>query len=309
MRERRSWYGLLVFLGGASYGFVSPVVKLAYRHGFSAADVTGGQFYFAALLLWILVAISAAATGRRGDSPGVREWPKLALLGFFSALTGLVYYRALDLLPAWLGIVLLFQFAWMVFLFDYVAYRHKPTRGQWVGIVAILGGTLLAVHVGGDFRTFSLVGFAYGLASGVSYAAFLHVNARVSTDSSSLWRSAIITTFGAAAISLVYVPHPSLMADTARGLWLYGGLIGLFSQAIPTTLFSVGIPRVGGSAAAILSSVELPVSVILAALVLGESVGASSWAGVSLILIGIAIGEWSRAKGATRGHGSGERGE
>ena len=39
-------YGLLVFLGGCSYGMVSTFVKLAYGLGFGVSDVTGTQYFF-----------------------------------------------------------------------------------------------------------------------------------------------------------------------------------------------------------------------------------------------------------------------
>lgn len=47
-------YGLLVFLGGCSYGMVSTFVKLAYGLGFGVSDVTGTQYLFGALMLWVI---------------------------------------------------------------------------------------------------------------------------------------------------------------------------------------------------------------------------------------------------------------
>ena len=50
-------YALLVFLGGCSYGVVSSFVKIAYSLGFNVNDVTGSQYFFGAIMLWIATMI------------------------------------------------------------------------------------------------------------------------------------------------------------------------------------------------------------------------------------------------------------
>ena len=46
-------YPLLVFLGGACYGILSTIVKLAYAAGIDRSGVSSGQFFFGGLLLLI----------------------------------------------------------------------------------------------------------------------------------------------------------------------------------------------------------------------------------------------------------------
>ncbi|MHB1957078.1 MAG: EamA family transporter [Sulfobacillus sp.] len=287
----RRVYGLLVLLGGASYGLVSPVVKLAYAHGYSAAAVIEGQFYYAAVILWVITLSTRGAKGVRSVQRG--DWIRLILLGAFGTGTAFFYYKSLETLPAWLGIVLLFQFSWITFLIDFLVTRRTPLRGQWVGIGCIVIGTLLAVQIagnGGDTRTIGVAGVLYGLGSGLTYASFLYVNGQVKTAVSPFLRAALITTVSVAIVSIIYHPTSQLL-HSIKMMWVYGGLIGLLSQALPTTLFSVGIPQIGGSAAAILGSIELPVAVIGAALIIHEQVAWTAWIGITLIMGGIVIGE------------------
>ena len=262
-------------------------------HGFGANAVTLGQFYFAAIILWIIVLV----LGKRHLSRISRaDWIRLVLLGIFAAATAVLYYVALFMLPAWLAMILLFQFSWMTFIIDFLVARKKPTGLQMVAMISILLGTLLAVditHVG--VHGFNWWGIVFGLLSGLSYALFLYVNGMVSMDTSPLFRTAIITTVSAFFVTLF--EHPTAAVFMAIGhMWGYGIAIGLLSQAVPTLLFSIGIPRIGGGAAAILGSIELPVAVILAVWFLHESVTVLTWIGVVLILSGIVFGELSRMR-------------
>ncbi len=288
---RNRLYALLVLLGGASYGLVSPIVKLAYLHGFSAQNVTSGQFYYAAVILWLLTALARRRSGPRARlSAG--DWRRLFLLGVLGTGTAVFYYRALTMLPAWMAIILLFQFSWMTFVIDFLVTRRAPTGGEWRGILFIAMGTALAnIHGFHAGQALSAWGFVFGLLSGATYASFLYVNEGVSTQTSPFFRAAIVTSISAVLISLIYVPSPALLRASIHGMWVFGILIGLFSQAIPTSLFGIGIPRVGGAAAAILGSVELPVAVILAAAIVHEHVLWTGWIGVALIIIGIAVGQ------------------
>ncbi len=289
-RGSNSLFALAVLLGGASYGCVSPVVKLAYQRGFSAGEVTTGQFYYAVVILWMIVLITIRS-GSKCVQLKRMDIVRIVGLGLLGTGTAVFYYGALHLLPAWLTTILLFQFSWMTFVIDYVVRRKKPTKWQWISIGFIVIGTILAnLHMQAT-HSFSLIGMIEGLLSGATYAAFLYINGSLKTPIPPFLRAALITTVSAVAVSFIYVADAATVVSAWRGMWIYGSLIGLLSQAIPTSLFAIGIPRIGGSAAAILSSVELPVAVILAAMILHEQVGLFAWAGVLLIIVGIGFGQ------------------
>ncbi len=292
----QGFYALLVLLGGASYGCVSAIVKMAYGHGFAANAVTLGQFYFAALILWIMIFLFARHHVTRIAR---KDWIHVLLLGFFSAATSILYYISLYMLPAWLAMILLFQFSWMTFVIDFAVTRQKPTRLQMVSIFIIVIGTLLAVGITGAIHQhITWLGIIFGLLSGLSYALFLYVNGMVNTATSPLFRTALITTVSAILVTLYEHPSTSVFVSIGH-MSGYGIAIGLLSQAVPTLLFSIGIPRIGGASAAILGSIELPVAVVLAVWILRESVSLSTWIGVVLILAGIVFGERSRSQNVT----------
>lgn len=296
-RNRLRLAAVFVMVAGASYGVVTPLVKLIYEKGYTFADITVMQFYSSALLLWLLVAVSARYKPK-GWRMSRKNLIKMIWLGIVGTLTSIFYYKSLMWLPAWLGVILLFQFAWMTFLVEYIFTRRRPHVYQWIGMLLIVAGTILANT--GDIRIgfhVTWLGVALGLLSAVTYSLFLHFNSTIETSSSPFLRSAMIATVSSVVITIVLPPSHVFFVHALHGLLLYGTLVGLLSQAIPTTLLVVGVPQLGGGTAAILSSIELPVAAILSALLLGEPVLWAGWLGVALIFAGMIAGNWSTRVG------------
>ena len=69
----------------------------------------------------------------------------------------------------------------------------------------------------------------------------------------------------------------------------WGIVIAVFGTIIPPLLMNAGFPHTGLGLGSIISSVELPVSVMMAFFILGETVIFSQWVGIVLILIAIVI--------------------
>lgn len=282
---------LLVLIGTASYGLLAPMVKLAYAAGFSNAEINGSQMLLGTGGLWLL---SLPYLKRLRSIP----WKTIGLLlgsGSFSGMTAILYYISLRELPASLAIILLFQFAWMGILVEWIHKKQAPHRFQIIAILLILIGTLLAVGIH-SFSGTEISGFALlcGLASAVTYTAFLNFSSTVATHVPSLLRSTLLMS-GAMLLVLVIFPPRFLVSGALKeGLWFWGGMIGLFSAIIPALFVTSGAPHIGTGMVSIIGSVELPVSVILSYFVLAEPVRFWQWVGIILILLGILVSDRDR---------------
>ena len=71
--------------------------------------------------------------------------------------------------------------------------------------------------------------------------------------------------------------------------WTYGFILALFGTIIPPILFNLGFPNTGLGLGSIISSLELPVSVTMAFVLLGEKVIFIQWFGIVLILFAIVL--------------------
>jgi drug/metabolite transporter (DMT)-like permease len=279
---------ILVIVGASSYGLLSSFVKMAYDAGFGEDDISVAQITVGTLLVWILVAFNK----RSWVNPFRGPWIKLVCIGIFgSALTTIFYNITLTRLNASLSIVLLFQFTWMTIALDCLVRRRLPRRNELFAILVIMMGTLLAVNLfGTDWSQLNGVGILFGLLSGFTYSLFLFLTGQVKSDMPPLMKSAVMLTGTVPMIYLIYPPNVLVQGDFTH-LLTWGLLLGLLGQVVPIVAFNIGIPRIGSTLAATLGSVELPVAVIAAFLLIGEPVLLVQWIGMLLILIGILLSE------------------
>lgn len=288
MNKTRWMAMLLILLGAAFYGLLSPIIKLAYEAGWNEGEISGSQMTMGMVITWVLVLLRRKSWSNPFSGP----WIRLSIVGVFGlAMTTILYNTTLKELDASLAIVLLFQFTWMTVVLDSAVNKRWPSRVQMLAVLIVLVGTLFAVNIfAADWSQISVKGIVLGLASGFSYSLFLFLIGRIHHPMDSLMKSAIMLTAAILPIYLIYPPH-AMLGDGVGSLILWGLLIGTLGQVVPTLFFNIGIPRVGSSVAALLGSLELPVGLLGALFIVGESVLTVQWLGMVLILCGICVSE------------------
>lgn len=282
----KQWiYPLMIVFAASCYGILSTIIKLAIRGGFTAAEAVTAQYFigfFLALIIFIVV---------RHKIPKFGGGMTLILAGLFTATTGTVYGQAVTYMPASIAVVMLFQFTWIGMLFDCIATRRLPKRIEVISLLFLFGGTIFAAGViGADISTIPWQGWAWGMASAVSFASFVMINQRqvegMDTETRLLFTSFI------AAIAIFFFQSPEVVWNGTLfggGLWIYGLILGLFGIVIPIYLFSIAVPKVGTAAASILSAMELPVAVTASVILLSEAISLLQVMGIAIILIGMTL--------------------
>jgi drug/metabolite transporter (DMT)-like permease len=290
--KMKTWhYALLVLLGGCSYGALSTFVKLAYSAGFSRATVTGSQFLMGTLLIWIVALFSKK---KKLTLPKIG---KLLLSGVPLGLTSLFYYQSLQSLNASLAIIFLFQFVWIGSLFEWFFYKKKPTKGKIVSIAILVIGSILASGIiaeGSGEMTWQ--GTIWGMLSALTYTTFIFLSSSVEKDTPVVQKGALFTTGGMITVFILNPPTELLHLPVLMEIVPYGLYLGLLGVVLPPILFTIGMPHIGPGLGTILTSAELPIAVILSALVLTEQVSMSQWLGVVFILGGIITGNLKISK-------------
>jgi drug/metabolite transporter (DMT)-like permease len=93
---------------------------------------------------------------------------------------------------------------------------------------------------------------------------------------------------GLIIIALVF--HSSLNQGFSYKIFMrWGILLSLFGTVLPPILFTRGMPLIGMGLGAIIATIEIPVSVLMAHLLLKEPVNFLQWLGVILILLAVAL--------------------
>ncbi|UJF36207.1 DMT family transporter [Paenibacillus hexagrammi] len=279
---------ILVIIGASSYGLLSSFIKMAYGQGFGDGQITPAQMVVGTFFVWILVLFHKPSW----QNPFKGPWIKLGLIGIFGlALTTIFLNIAISELKASLSIILLFQFTWMTIAMDCIANRRLPRKAELLAILLIIVGTLLSVNIlETELRQISMRGILFGILSALTYSLFLFFTGQVKSTLPPLMKSAVMVTAAIPVLFCIYPPTVFFQPDGGK-LLLWGLLLGLLGQVVPTIAFNIGIPRIGSSLSAMLGSIELPVAVIAAYLIIGEPVTGLQWLGMGLILVGIVISE------------------
>ncbi len=285
----RRWLGLVMILISACCFGATPIfARLAFAAGADAYTTLALRFGIAALGL---VGFQAA---RRAPLP--RRWVvvQLALLGAIGrAGQGLTYFIALTLIPAALVSLLLYLYPAIVTVLAVLILRDRLTPLKLGALLVALVGTALTI---GPATGDKPLGIALGVATACIYAVYILISSRVTPHAGVLSSSTVITLAAALVYCVLAGLHGFALPQTALG-WLSVLGLSLISTVVGTLTFFVGLTLVGPTDASTLSTLEPAVTVILAALILSETIQPLQLAGGALILAAVVV----LARGKRRG--------
>lgn len=283
---------LLVLAGASSYGLLSPMAKLAYKAGLSAAVVSIGQVFFGTLMLALILFIQyvSGTNNEKYINPTGRQKLMLMGAGTFLGLTTVFIYKALELLPASIGIVLLFQFTWMGVVVEVIQSGKRPGKEKLFSLLILILGTLFA---SGSLETkdvhLNIEGVVWALLSAISYTMVIYVSGNTVNEAPPMKRTFYMS-LGALIITLIcFNPGTFVSSFTNWELLKWGILLGFVGAVLAPILLNTGLPAVGVALGTIISAAELPVVVVVSVIILGERVSSLQWIGVIGILIAIAL--------------------
>ncbi|AXY74405.1 EamA/RhaT family transporter [Paraflavitalea soli] len=280
---------LMVFAGACSFGILSTFVKLAYREGYAAAEISVSQAFTGMLVLWLWVWLRSKKQHTSLSLQPIRScWWQVLLTGAAIGLTTFLYYVSVHYIPASIAIILLMQFTWMGVLLDRIFFKKKADAIQLITIVIILTGTIMAsgmdkTQMDGAF----IKGCLYALASAFLYALYVVANSRYGNALPAPQKSALIMTGSTLGILIVNFQQLSVSHHFDTGLIKWALFLAVFGTIIPPVLFAKAIPQIGAGTSAIIMTAELPVAICCAHLILGEEISKVQWAGIIIMLLAI----------------------
>lgn len=283
-------YAFAVFFAGCCYGILSSIVKLGYLASLTTADISSSQYGFGAILAWLIYIFSKK---ERVSSLLIF---KVLLIGIPFGLTGIFYYKALNYLNASLAIIFLFQFIWISSLFDVLFNKKSLSKKQIILIIILIFASFMAANAFTHAKDINLHGAFWGMLTALSFASFIFLSGFVGLELKPTLKSALIASGGFLTISLFFPPIFLINSAVFLKVAPYGLLLGFFGVVLPPFLLSLGMPKIGSSLGSILVSSELPVAVTASALILNEKVVLLQWLGVVLILLVIALSNFSIKK-------------
>jgi len=272
-----------VVLSAVAFGAMAILARFAFASGVDTATLLALRFAIAAVVMAALLRARGLPVPR-GSTLGVLI--ALGAVGYGGQ--AICYFTALRLAPAGLAALLLYLHPALVAVLAAVFLHERLTGTKLVALAVALAGTMLTVvpAIGGDQITGNsqvMTGLAFAIASAAFYAAYIVVAAATGGRAKAFPMSTIVITSAA----VVFVAAASIRGpqwpQTGIG-WLSVAGIALLSTVIAITLYFAGLERIGPVRASTLSTVEPLCAVVLAAVLLDESIAPVQLAGGALIL-------------------------
>ena len=271
---------LLALLSAASFGVMPVLTKVVYDDGADTFGVLSVRFTLASL------ALLALALRRRETFPRGRTLLGLVLLGGVGyTVESLCYFAALERISAGLTALLLYAYPALVVLLSAVFLRHRPSRVAVVCVVVSAAGTALTIGpVGGGQG----IGVLLGLSAAVAYSAYIVISSRVTRGLAPFATAAVVT----GACGLAYdglALGRGARLPTHAGPWLALLGVALFGTVIAIAAFFAALALLGPGDTAVVSTLEPVVSVVAAAVFLGETLTGVQLAGGALVFGAVVV--------------------
>ena len=278
----------LVALGATTYGMLATFVKMAYTEGYTTAEVTTSQFILGILGILIINAFQKAKNKGNVVKASLKNIFSLMLAGTSLGMTSLFYYLAVKYIPVSIGIVLLMQTVWMGVLLEMILEKKLPSKQKVIAVLIVLVGTVLATNIIHNDVVLDWRGIFWGVLAAASFTTTMFTANRVATEISSAQRS-LYMLLGGAVIVFSFAFFTQTGSFNLDIFFKWGIILALFGTIIPPMLLNLGFPLTGIGLGSIVSALELPVSVMMAYVLLNEKVIFSQWIGIVLIILAIII--------------------
>jgi len=270
---------LLIAISAASFGTLAIFGRFLYADGMDTFTMLFLRFGISASIMTFILIL------RKEPFPRGRV---LALLIGMGALgyvgQSFSYLSAIKYASAGLVALLLYLYPMFVFILSVIFLREKVTWAKVAALVLALVGTALTVGpAGGQF-----LGIFFAIFAAVVYSVYIIVGADVMRHVSAVQSSLVIFASAGTVYGMLTAVNGAHFPASSSGWWSMAGIV-LLATVIPVVTFLAGLERIGPTNAAMLSTLEPVITVLLAAWLFAERLEPLTMVGGGLILVAVVV--------------------
>jgi drug/metabolite transporter (DMT)-like permease len=293
---------ILAAAGATMFSSKGILIKLGYAEGLDALTLLALRMIFAAPIFIAVGFLSQrgrkSSVRRRLDARTVAVTVATGLLGYWYA--SFSDFKGLETLSAQFERLILFTYPLFVVLIG-AALFGQPLRWRAVAAFLISYAGLALVFVS-DFRTEGpavVVGAAWVLSSAVAFAVYQLLARPLILSMGAPMFTALAMTAAAAGVFVHFLlVHPLEALAVPPKTMAIAVAVAILATVLPTYLMNAALARISAAANATIGTLSPVVTLVLAAIVLGEVITASDLAGTALVLTGIGLFTWMDRRAA-----------
>ena len=315
--DRRQATGIaLVVLTAFSFGSASVLSRPVYDTGMGWLGLVTWRFLIGTVLAWAWVAVSPARRSAVGNLDRRQLAVTIALGVLFTGNAG-TYYAALETVPVGLASVIVYTYPVFVAILSIRFATRLPGRRPWIALGLAIVGVVLALGGIDLSEAPPLDGFILLMASSLIYAIWIIASARLSgerrdrlasedtarvgsTRDAAATTAIMITSTAVAYCAFTVVSGGSLDPRAVpAGAWPGLVAIGFLASFLAIQAFYAAVRRIGAARAALISTVEPVIIVVLASIFLGQYLAPIQFVGAACIMVGVVVAQTApRPRGA-----------
>lgn len=293
---------MLVLISAVSFGLMPIFTKLAYAGMDFPTDhrvkmVLVIRFVVASLFMWVIWLLQGRQTSTQNRRMTLRDILPLIAMGALGYVgQSFSYFTALGSISASATGLLLYTYPILVTLLAWLLLREDMDRRKVIALAIATVGALMVLGIftslffgGSGLGALNPMGVFWGLAAAVIYSLYIIAGARFTPNISAIFASAVIITSAAVVYTVWGLLAGEIhLALTGEALF-WSVLIAIVCTVVAIVTFFAGLSSVGPSRAAIISTLEPAVTVLLAAPILHETTTLEQLFGGVLILCAVLL--------------------
>lgn len=270
---------LLIAISASAFGTLAIFGRYAHEDGIDIFTLLFLRFGISALIMTLVLAL------RRERFPRGKILAQLIGMGALGYVgQSFSYLTAINYASAGLVALLLYLYPFFVTVLSMIFLHEKATPIKIAALALALVGTALTVDPQGG----QLVGALLAIAAALIYSVYIVVGAGVTKRVSAVQSSVVIFASAGTVYGFLALFNGAHFPASNAGWFAVGGMI-LIATLIAVVAFLAGLEMVGPINAAMLSTLEPVVTVLLAAWLFDEKLGTIVLLGGGLILVAVIL--------------------
>ena len=246
---------------------------------------------FSIIITTILIFIGVLAFDKKSLAIGRKDIISLFVFSQISStFFSLAWYYCVDLTNVAIAVILLYAYPSIVTVASAFFLGERLTFEKAIALpLTFVGCVLVSGAQDAESLEFDLIGIGLGVYTAIAGAIYY------------IWGKKFLEKYSANTVVLymslfslpvlILIANPISMAQTSlpTDAWMYIFLIGVIPGAIAPVASMLALRRIQASRASIVASIEPVVAVIIAYLVLSETITVFQGIGVALVFLGVVM--------------------
>jgi drug/metabolite transporter (DMT)-like permease len=278
---------IYVFLAASFFAFIGVLGKDIINFGVAALDLIILQYAATVIIMlgyFLLTDLKVLKLSKH-------EIKTILIQGIIgSSGTTIFFYLALEKVNAGVASMLLFTHPVLISIYFLISKTKKINVINNTALALAVLGSIMVINIFAfDMASTPVIGILYGLTASAAYA-FFNIYAEVEFKNA----RPMVTTFYSSGVILIaaLLINPRFFVFDFHISWsmiFYIVRLAIISGILPVVFLYKGIGIVGADKASIIATAELPITVLLAYLILGENMNLIQVIGIFLIIASIIL--------------------